>query len=163
LIGFFAFIAPVAASPTHAQAADFLARAAHDFNILAKKATPAVVSITTVKTLTPEELLKEGSPPSTGGEDGSALPFPFGPGHGPGGAHSPSEKVVGIGSGIIIRPDGYILTSNHVVEHATRIQVSWDKKTKYPAHIVGQDSKTDLAVIQMDDGPKNLSTLSFAD
>lgn len=155
------------ASAPRAQAAaprdsELLTKAAHAFNDLAKKAIPAVVSITTIKTLSAAESMSEMNKNATGG------PFPFGTPVTPGspgapGAEPQAQQVVGIGSGIIIRPDGYILTNDHVVDHADRIQVSFDDKTKLPAHLVGTDNKTDLAVIQLDNPPKNLSTLSFAD
>ena len=161
------------ASPT--PDTELLTKASHVFNALAEKATPAVVSITTVKLLSPEQAIAEGevSP--------GANPFENPPGlGGPGGLNphnsgsKPFEKseqhVVGLGSGIVLRPDGVILTNSHVVDHAERIQVSLanigadkDDKNKYPAHLIGIDPKTDLAVIQMDSGPKNLPTLTFAD
>src|SRR6185437_11733647 len=124
-----------------------------------KKAIPAVVSITTVKSMTAAEAMNEMSPNSTNGP----IPFPLGPG-GPGDLGGDKEQqVVEIGSGIIIRPNGYILTNDHVVAHATRIQVSFDDKTKYPAKIIGTDPKTDLAVIRVEKAPSSLPTLSFAD
>jgi len=160
------------ASPT--PDTELLIKASHVFNALAEKATPAVVSITTVKLLSPEEAMAEGG----GGMSPGANPFegPTGPGGpgGPGGlgphggpkSEKSEQHVVGLGSGIVLRPDGLILTNSHVVDHAERIQVSLadkDDKNKYPAHLVGIDPKTDLAVIQMDEGPKNLPTLTFAD
>jgi serine protease Do len=147
---------------------ELLNKASHVFNALAEKATPAVVSITTVKLLSPEQAVAEGE----GSPAANPFEGPAGPG-GPGGAHGgakPFEKgeqhVVGLGSGIVLRSDGIILTNSHVVDHAERIQVTLadkDDKNKYPAHLIGIDPKTDLAVIQLDNGPKNLPTLTFAD
>ena len=56
----------------------------------------------------------------------------------------------GSGSGIIISDDGYILTNSHVVENATSLTVVLSNSKEYSATIVGQDSKTDLAVLKID-------------
>jgi serine protease Do len=55
-----------------------------------------------------------------------------------------------LGSGVIISPDGYIVTNNHVVDGGTDIKVSLNNKTEFPARVVGTDSKTDLAVLKID-------------
>ncbi|MDY6796775.1 MAG: trypsin-like peptidase domain-containing protein [Actinomycetota bacterium] len=57
---------------------------------------------------------------------------------------------VGIGSGFIYSPDGYIVTNNHVVEDATSITVALQDGTTFEAGIVGTDPETDLAVIKID-------------
>lgn len=56
----------------------------------------------------------------------------------------------GNGSGVIITSDGYILTNNHVVSGASKIQVTLRDGTKYDATVVGKDSKTDVAIIKID-------------
>lgn len=55
-----------------------------------------------------------------------------------------------LGSGVIISPDGYILTNNHVVGGASEITVSLTDKRDYDARIVGTDPKTDLAVVKVE-------------
>lgn len=55
----------------------------------------------------------------------------------------------GAGSGVIIKKDGYILTCNHVIEGASRIQVTLRNKETYIAKVVGADPKTDVAVIKI--------------
>lgn len=55
-----------------------------------------------------------------------------------------------LGSGVIIHPDGYILTNEHVVARATRIKVTLIDKREFDAHLVGADIKSDLAVIKID-------------
>lgn len=55
----------------------------------------------------------------------------------------------GVGSGIVISPDGYIVTNNHVVEGATEIQVTMNDRKTYKANVVGTDPLTDLAVIKI--------------
>jgi serine protease Do len=58
-----------------------------------------------------------------------------------------------LGSGVIVDPQGYILTNNHVVDGATRIQVQLDgDPTKYNAKVIGTDAETDLAVIKIEAG-----------
>jgi serine protease Do len=56
----------------------------------------------------------------------------------------------GLGSGVIVRPDGYILTNNHVVANAQELEVYLSDDTKYKAKVVGTDPRTDLAVLKID-------------
>lgn len=60
------------------------------------------------------------------------------------------EEVLGAGSGFIIDPTGYIVTNNHVVGDADDVTVSLSNGKELPAHIVGTDSLTDVAVIKVD-------------
>jgi len=66
---------------------------------------------------------------------------------GPQGMPSPIEAT---GSGVIISPDGYIVTNNHVVTESNKIQVTLNDKRTYDAQIIGNDPSTDLAVIKID-------------
>jgi serine protease Do len=65
----------------------------------------------------------------------------------------------GAGSGIIISPDGYIVTNNHVVEGAQKVTVTLSNGSAFAATIVGTDAQTDLAVVKID--ANNLSYLHF--
>jgi serine protease Do len=87
---------------------------------------------------------------------------PNGPG-GPGGPGTPeSGPVHALGSGFIVDPSGYIVTNNHVIDHATEITVTTEDGTQYPATLVGHDSKTDLALLKVDAG-HDLPYVSFGD
>ena len=55
-----------------------------------------------------------------------------------------------IGSGFIIHPDGYVLTNNHVVEHAVEIKVKLNDKREYPAYVIGTDPRTDVALVRIE-------------
>src|SRR5215470_16525192 len=55
-----------------------------------------------------------------------------------------------LGSGVIVSPDGYVLTNSHVVQDATDIQVFLSDRRQFPARIIGVDPKTDLALVKMD-------------
>lgn len=87
----------------------------------AERVSPAVVNITSIRST--------GMSPHSG--------------------RGPSE-ISGTGSGVIIAPDGYILTNSHVVERATRLEVTLADGSAAPARLVGDDPATDLAVIHLD-------------
>jgi serine protease Do len=55
----------------------------------------------------------------------------------------------GLGSGVIVSPDGYILTNNHVVDKASEIRVVLTDKREFKAKVVGTDSKTDIALVKI--------------
>ena len=62
----------------------------------------------------------------------------------------PNNVSVAYGSGVVISPDGYIVTNNHVVEGASKIEVTFNDKHKRSATIIGNDPSTDLALIKVD-------------
>ncbi len=66
-----------------------------------------------------------------------------------------------LGSGVIVSPDGYILTNQHVVEAADQIEVALSDGRKASAHVIGSDPETDLAVIKVD-LPGKLAAITFA-
>ncbi len=66
----------------------------------------------------------------------------------------------GLGSGVIVSPDGYIITNNHVVENADSVNVLLADGREFPAKVVGKDAKTDIAVIRID--AKDLPAITFA-
>lgn len=72
-----------------------------------------------------------------------------------------AEPQHGMGSGVIVSADGYILTNNHVVQGATEIEVSLTDKRTFKAKVVGTDPESDLAVVKVD--ASDLPALTFAD
>jgi len=104
---------------------------------VAERVSPSVVSIRV-----------EVNRPANNG-----LPFFFG-GQGRGGI------MRGGGSGVIIRSDGYVLTNNHVVAEATRIDVDLQNGKSYPAKLIGTDKASDLAILKID--ARGLPQASFA-
>jgi serine protease Do len=71
------------------------------------------------------------------------------------------RRVEGQGSGFVIDSDGYIVTNNHVVDHASKIVVTMNDGRKLDATLVGHDAKTDLALIKVN--ATGLTHLAFAD
>jgi serine protease Do len=69
-------------------------------------------------------------------------------------------KRIALGSGFIIDPDGHVVTNNHVVGDASKVEVTLQDGSKYTAKIVGRDTRTDLAVLKID-APKPLPYVSF--
>ena len=73
-----------------------------------------------------------------------------------------SRKKVGTGSGVIISPDGYIITNYHVIENSTEVIVTTNNNKEYDAKIVGFDAITDIAVLKIDSNTK-LDYIFFGD
>lgn len=73
----------------------------------------------------------------------------------------PDNVSVGFGSGVVISPDGYIVTNNHVVNGATKIEVIFNDKHQREATIIGKDPTTDIALIKVD--AKDLDYITFGD
>ncbi|HEY7531360.1 MAG TPA: DegQ family serine endoprotease, partial [Nitrospiraceae bacterium] len=133
---------------------------ANGFTDVAKAVTPAVVNITTTMS---EQV-----------SDGRSVPdelrermdeFFRGPGprgfRGPQGPHEPrGHRGAGQGSGVIVSPDGYILTNNHVID-GRDVTVTLPDKREFKGTIVGADAKTDLAVVKIDG--QNLPTIPWGD
>jgi len=79
----------------------------------------------------------------------------------PRGQQGTPHEQMGSGSGVIIRSDGYIVTNNHVVENASKIEVTLNNNQTYTASLVGTDPATDVAIIKID--AEGLPTIPFAD
>ncbi len=133
---------------------------------VAARVTPAVVTISVTAKVTPDAQ-NSGGGQSFGGINPQDLPpgfqqFFFGPG-GPNMQRMKPQPQIehGIGSGVIISPDGYIVTNNHVVDGATEMRVTLDDRRVFTAKLVGVDKLNDLAVIKID--AKNLASIPWGD
>jgi Do/DeqQ family serine protease len=69
--------------------------------------------------------------------------------------------VIGSGSGVIISPDGYIITNNHVIKGARELEITLNNKESYEAEVVGVDESTDIALLKIN--KEGLSYLPFGD
>jgi len=72
-----------------------------------------------------------------------------------------TRQQQGSGSGVIIRDDGYIVTNNHVVANATKIEITLNDNKKYEAKLIGADPATDVALVKID--AEGLPTIPFGD
>ena len=112
---------------------------------LAARVTPAVVNVTVVSKGSPQQSRLEGMPDmqqffGPGSPFGRQFQIPSQP---------QNRMEHGLGSGVIISPDGYIVTNNHVIDGAVDIRVTMSNREVLPAKLVGADPLTDLAVIKV--------------
>ncbi|MCI1277451.1 MAG: DegQ family serine endoprotease [Nitrospira sp.] len=125
------------------------------FTDVAKSVTPAVVNITT----SGAEEVSDSSRPRGRMEDFFGSPFGprrFGP------PMEPRERRGGgQGSGVIVTPDGYVLTNNHVIAGAKTVTVTLPDKREFKGRIVGSDPKSDIAVVKIDG--TQLPTVTWGD
>ena len=125
---------------------------------VASKVTPAVVNVAVTSRGSSEDQQAMD-------EDGQMQQLP--PGlrqfFGHGFPQMPQQPQIehGVGSGIIISPDGYIVTNNHVVDGATQIRVTLNDRRVLNAKVVGTDKLTDLAVIKVN--ASDLPTVAWGD
>ena len=137
------------------------------FTQIAKQLEPSVVNISTeyrpkaqVQTRS-QSRRRQVQPPDDDQGDDSGIPDLFqrffGSPFGEGAPESPQRRGFALGSGVVVDRAGYVLTNNHVVDKADRIQVKFaGDTTQYDAKVVGTDPQTDLAVIRVE-GKKDLT------
>ena len=151
---------------------DRLAPAPASFAPIVKKAEGSVVNIFTTKKVHlgrggPNGMLNDqilryffGDP-----QDGGGYQAPGGPGSGGGGPDADEDKEVeaGMGSGVIISSDGYILTNNHVIAEMDGVKVKLQNgdENEYTATVIGSDPQTDVALLKVD--AKNLPAITLGD
>ncbi len=132
------------ADPQALAHADSLSRAFRD---VAKAVKPSVVSVKSLVDRPNNRQSFRGLPPEFEQFFGDRFSSPANPEDEDVG---PGERVqAGLGSGVIVRPDGYILTNNHVVQNAVELEVYLSDDTKYVAEVIGTDPRTDLAVLKI--------------
>jgi serine protease DegS/serine protease DegQ len=124
-------------------------RGSTSYSEAARKSLPAVVHIFTSKAI------KSQRSPFA---DDPIFRYFFGDRFGEGGQ---SQRASGLGSGVIVSPDGYILTNQHVVEAADEIEVSLNDGRKFKARMVGMDPESDVAVLQIKTDSR-LPAITFA-
>ncbi|MGE5239545.1 MAG: DegQ family serine endoprotease [Chloroflexota bacterium] len=115
------------------------------FSDIVRAASPAVVNISTTKTVTRQHPFDEFFD--------FFYPFPNG--------RSKRWKEQSLGSGVIASPDGYIVTNYHVIERADEIKVILLDKRTFKAKVIGSDPKTDVAIIRID--AKGLPVIPWGD
>ena len=114
------------------------------FAPIVKKTLPAVVNISSSKVVKTQRGQMPGQSPMDQlfqqffGENGGRFNVPK------------ERREQSLGSGVIVSPEGYILTNNHVVDGATDVRVTLGDKREFKARIVGTDAKTDIAVLKID-------------
>ncbi len=121
-------------APTLLQAAPAMpaSGAGSGYALAAQRAAPAVVSVTATK-------MMRRSPHA----DDPRFKFFFGDG-------PATQQQIGLGSGVIVSPEGYLLTNHHVVEDATEIEVQLADGRQTRARVVGSDPETDIAVLKIE-------------
>ncbi|WDT75674.1 MAG: DegQ family serine endoprotease [Candidatus Manganitrophus sp.] len=131
-----------------------ISQAEQTFVEISKSVTPAVVNIATTRVV-------------NRGEEAPGFPFDdpffrrfFGD-ESPRRGQPRERRAQSLGSGVIVDPNGLILTNNHVVEKADEIKVVLGDKREFKGKLIGSDPKTDLAVIRID--AKELPTVSWGD
>lgn len=125
-----------------------------NFTAAAAKTLPVVVNIQSSVRVREQR----GMPFGGGGFDMQDLPEPFRQFFGPNPHQAPSEKgendkgnlQMGTGSGVIISPDGYIVTNNHVVAGSEELTVTLNDKRSFKAKVIGTDPSTDLGLIKIE-------------
>ncbi|HTW63676.1 MAG TPA: DegQ family serine endoprotease [Bryobacteraceae bacterium] len=125
----------------------------YSFAPIVKRTMPAVVNISSSKVVKDQ--------PQGGGIFDDPFFRQFFGGRTPQQQQPRSERETSLGSGVVVSPDGYIITNNHVVDGATDVKVSFANKEEFPAKVIGTDKYTDIAVLKIN--KSGLTTLPFAD
>jgi len=161
------------AAPTPANAENLSSGVAQQqapgFADIVERVSPAVVSIRVKSDAGPELSSFQGMPEGSPFErffkqfqdQFGDQQMPQGRGA-PGGGKAPHHFSMGQGSGFIISSDGYVVTNNHVVDHAEEVTVVMSDGKTYSAKVIGTDEKTDLALVKID-GDESFPFVAFTD
>jgi len=134
----------------------------HAMETLAAHVTPAVVNVTvTSKNRGQSMMHMRGQNQGPDDQDQNEFQRFFGPFGFDSQMRQRPQIEHGLGSGIIISPDGYIVTNNHVIEGAVDIRVTLNDRRVLPAKLIGADPLTDLAVIKIN--ANNLASVPWGD
>ena len=139
-------IVSITSSPAQPLPAALTGGAVTSYSAAAKRASPAVVSITASK-----------APPRSARSEDPMLKFFFGDRS----RRERADPQIGLGSGVIVSAEGYLLTNNHVIDGADDIEVMLTDGRQARAKLVGTDPETDVAVLKIE--LDKLPTLSFGD
>lgn len=123
-----------------------------DFVKAAKTTVPAVVTIKNYQTRNTNRMSEQDLFEQFFGN-------PFGDSQRQKQQQAPKDVPSGLGSGVIISPDGYIISNNHVVAGANKLEVILSNKKSYVANLVGSDPSTDIALLKIEE--KGLPYLNF--
>ena len=142
-----------AAAPLDDTSVSALLALDHAMETVASRVTPAIVNVTVTSKTSPDRGDAAQQDNGQNDDDDNGFQQFFGPGS-PFGKRfqmQPQQPQYehGLGSGVIISPDGYIVTNNHVVDGATDIRVTMNDRRILPAKLIGRDKLTDLAVIKV--------------
>ncbi len=148
------------ASPLEASQVDALLALDHAMETVAARVTPSIVNVAVTAKVSPQQAMQEQQDQ---GDDNNPMQQFFGPMfQGPFGQRQQQPRIEhGIGTGVIISPDGYIVTNNHVVNGATDVRVTLNDRRILPAKVIGTDPLTDLAVIKVEGS--NLPAVPWGD
>ncbi len=158
-----------AAAPLDDNSVSALLSLDHAMETLAARVTPAIVNVTVTSKTTDADATDDGDNNSGNDSNGMQQFFgPFGKQFGqqfgfsfPMPNRQQPQIEHGLGSGVIISPDGYIVTNNHVIKGAVDIRVTMTDRRILPAKLIGADPLTDLAVIKIDE--TNLPSVPLGD
>jgi len=152
--GFYGLRAAENSAPTIKTATRSEAAAGRGYSAVVKRVVPAVVNISSSK------VVKQTAMEMPQGDDPFFRQF-FGQNGGRQFQQPRQRNEKALGSGVIISPQGYVLTNNHVVDGATEVTVTLHDKREFKARVVGTDPRTDVAVIKIEGS--NFPTLTLAD
>jgi Do/DeqQ family serine protease len=145
--------AATAASTSAPAAAMSRAGMVESYADLVSRVAPAVVTVRSTRTVHQTQMGPDGD---------DLLRRFFGRGGEEFGERSiPPRRQAGLGSGVVVRDDGYILTNNHVVDGADKVRVDFTDGRSFEAQVVGLDRPSDLAVLKIE--AKGLKTLPLGD